>query len=175
MWVFGYGSLMTDGWEKNYGCTQRAIAELKGYRRSFNKASVTNWGTRDCPCPTLNLVSDTDACCLGVAFEFSETQRTDVEAYLAQREGRNFTFSNLEVTTSGSGSVQALVPMYSGKNVLRSTSMQAIVESVHQAHGSSGKCIDYIFNIYDQLAKLGINDPVVTQMRDQLCRAHLHQ
>ena len=70
MWVFGFGSLMTDGWEKGFDCIQRVTADLKGYRRAFNKASVANWGTRDCPCPTLNLVSEADAHCLGLRSSF---------------------------------------------------------------------------------------------------------
>lgn len=39
MWVFGYGSLMWDGWEQEFGCLRRCVAVLKGYRRTFNKAS----------------------------------------------------------------------------------------------------------------------------------------
>jgi cation transport protein ChaC len=45
MWVFAYGSLMSDGWENEWGCLRRCRAELGGYRRAFNKASVRNWGT----------------------------------------------------------------------------------------------------------------------------------
>lgn len=170
MWVFGFGSLMTDGWEKSFDCIQRVTADLKGYRRAFNKASVSNWGTRDCPCPTLNLVPEADARCIGIAFEFSEAQRGEVEAYLARREGRSFKLTYLEVVVMGAGTLQALVPLYSGKNLIRSPDTQTIIESVHQASGSSGKCIDYVFDIYDQLEKLGINDPAVTQMRDLLCK-----
>jgi cation transport regulator ChaC len=38
MWVSGYGSLMWDGWEKLNG-TRDDGAVLRGFRRSFNKAS----------------------------------------------------------------------------------------------------------------------------------------
>ena len=71
----------------------------------------------------------------------------------------------------GAVTPQALVPLYSGKNLIRSPDTQTIIESVHQASGiSSGKCIDYVFGIYNQLEKLGINDPAVTEMRDLLCK-----
>ena len=40
MWIFGYGSLMFDGWEAACGCVDRKCAELPGYRRAFNKKSV---------------------------------------------------------------------------------------------------------------------------------------
>lgn len=171
MWVFGYGSLMFDGWENNFDCAQRAVAELRGYRRAFNKASVSNWGTHECPCPTLNLVLDAGATCIGVAFEFSEAQRADVEAYLARREGKNFKLSYVEVITKDRGSAQALVPLYSGKNLIRTSDTRAILQSVQRAQGSSGKCFDYVMDVYEQLAKLGINDPAVTEMREQLGNA----
>jgi cation transport protein ChaC len=39
MWIFGYGSLMFDGWESERRCVERTWAELAGYRRVFNKRS----------------------------------------------------------------------------------------------------------------------------------------
>jgi cation transport protein ChaC len=41
-WIFGYGSLMWDGWEEKFGCEERQVAELPGHVRTFNKASVKN-------------------------------------------------------------------------------------------------------------------------------------
>jgi cation transport protein ChaC len=46
MWVFVYGSLMADGWEKVFGSMSRAVATLHDYERSFTKASTVNWGRR---------------------------------------------------------------------------------------------------------------------------------
>jgi cation transport protein ChaC len=168
MWIFGYGSLMTDGWEGSYGCTQRVVAKLHGYRRTFSKASVVNWGTRACPCPTLNLESGADAFCVGVAFEIPDARRGEVEAYLANREGKGFVLSSLEIVVSEGAVVQALVPLYTGKNILAPATTQELVASVQQASGTSGACTDYVVDVHDQLAQLGIDDPVVTQLREHL-------
>jgi glutathione-specific gamma-glutamylcyclotransferase len=46
MWVFGYGSLVWDSWSERFGCLRRVTAELPGFRRSFDKGSVRNWGSR---------------------------------------------------------------------------------------------------------------------------------
>jgi cation transport regulator ChaC len=45
MWVFGYGSLMWDGWEQALGGQRVDGAVLPDYGRSFNKKSTRNWGT----------------------------------------------------------------------------------------------------------------------------------
>jgi cation transport protein ChaC len=81
MWVFGYGSLMWDSWEADRGYLQRVTAELKGYSRTFNKRSVRNWGTRLHPGPTLNLIASNESC-RGIAFEFPESRRAEIVAYL---------------------------------------------------------------------------------------------
>ena len=70
MWVFGYGSLMWDGWEKGFGCLRRSVVTLQGYGRTFNKASMKNRGTKHAPCPTLNLEKIEVGTCKGMAFEF---------------------------------------------------------------------------------------------------------
>jgi cation transport protein ChaC len=140
MWIFGYGSLMTGGWESSFGCTQRVVAELHGYRRAFSKASVVNWGTRACPCPTLNLEASADALCTGIAFKFPEIRRVEVEAYLAKRKGVGFVLSTLEIVVKEKKTVQALVPLYTGKNILPTVTAQELVASARQARGKSGAC-----------------------------------
>jgi len=65
MWIFGYGSLMGDGWEEAFGCLRRTIAVLDGYRRTFNKASTKNWGSKEAPCPTLGLEEIEGGVCKG--------------------------------------------------------------------------------------------------------------
>ena len=168
MWIFGYGSLMTDGWEESYGCAQRAVAELHGYRRAFNKASVANWGTLGCPCPTLNLEFSADALCVGIAFEFPEMRRAEVEAYLAKREGKGFVLSEREIILQSAGAASASVSIYTGKNILPSATPQELVSCIKQARGTSGACADYVEGVHSQLALLGIDDPAVTHLQDLL-------
>ena len=162
MWIFGYGSLMWDGWEGCFAFTQRVVAELRGYKRTVNKGSVKNWGTQGCPCPTLNLESDADASCVGIAFEFPEARRTEVEAYLAKREGKNFVLAPFQILVERARPVQASVPLYTGNNILPSRTTQELVSMVQLAHGANGRCSDYVTGVYEQLTKLGISDPIVT-------------
>lgn len=163
MWVFGYGSLMWDGWERQYGCLQRQVAELQGYRRSFSKASVKNWGSPTNPGPTLNLEEFAQATCTGIAFEFQAEQADEVSAYLARREGRGFALKPMQVATNNGQVVNALVPVYDGPNVIRVSSLAELVRQVVSAKGTSGQCRDYVRGIQLELRKLGIADPVVAE------------
>lgn len=97
MYVFGYGSLMWDGWEAEFVCMNRTVATLEGLQREFNKASVSNWGSTETPCPTLGLKPSPTAICVGVVFEFPPTERECVLAALRRREGRSFAMSEVEV------------------------------------------------------------------------------
>ena len=82
MWVFGYGSLMWDGWERDFGGSRTDRAVLSGYRRSFNKKSVSNWGTSKSPGPTLGLEPDAAGECIRMVFEIPDAQRRAVEQML---------------------------------------------------------------------------------------------
>jgi hypothetical protein len=116
VWVFGYGSLMWDNWETAHGCLRHVAAVLPGFRRAFNKPSVNRWGTRDKPCPTLNLAAEPLASCKGVAFEFPEEKRGEVLDYLAQREaGFDLNEKEIRLENENGDSVMAVVAIYAGK------------------------------------------------------------
>lgn len=163
MWVFGYGSLMWDGWEQQHNCLQRQVAELRGHRRSFSKASVKNWGSPTNPGPTLNLEVDEHAACIGIAFEFPAEQTAEVSSYLARREGKGFALKALQVLVKSEQTVNALVSIYNGPNVIRAKSLAELVRQVASAKGTSGQCRDYVRGIQLELSKLGLSDPVVAE------------
>ena len=164
VWIFGYGSLMWDGWENTYGCTRRVVADLPDHRRVFNKASIERWGTKTSPGPTLNLVAAPHESCRGMAFEFPAANGPSVRAYLKKREGDGFPLREHKVHISCTENVQALVPMYEGNNLMRLTSVDETAGMVCRATGSGGRCINYVRGIAAKLAELNIHDPVVTDL-----------
>ncbi len=164
MWVFGYGSLMWDGWEKTRGCVRRAQADLSGYRRVFNKASVKNWGTEKSPGPTLNLTKSDSAQCHGMAFEFPDEREQEIWTYLAKREGPGFALRPLPVHLEAEGEIAALVPVYEGNNLIHADSVEQIADMVLRASGKDGKCIKYVNGIAEKLHCLGIDDPAVSEL-----------
>ena len=167
MWIFGYGSLMWDGWEASHDCIARTTGDLSGYRRVFNKASTVNWGTAKLPGPTLNLEQAKLESCHGIAFEFPEHHRAALMTYLKKREG-GFDFECLPVLLPDQTEVKAIAPIYRGKNLIVGKSIAEIADMADRASGTSGKCRDYVANIAKKLKQLGIDDPAVSALANAL-------
>ncbi len=167
MWVFGYGSLMWGGWESKHGCKGPVAAQLSGYCRAFDKASILNWGSNASPGPTLNLIAKQGATCHGYAFEFPGASKDAVLAELKKREG-GFELRLLKIRFDDGREAEARVPIYAGRNLIRDKGMTEVVGMVRAAKGKSGACIDYVKTIAAKMKALGIDDPVVTDMANAL-------
>ena len=159
MWLFGYGSLMWDGWEQRYDCIQRVHAEAPGHRRIFNKKSLERWGTYAMPGLTLNLAShayDDDDPCRGIAFEFPDTRQAIIEDYLSVRE--TCTACDIAVALPG-GSVSARTYIYDGPRLIEhGLSLRERAKMILSAEGVAGSSYDYIRNVRAHLEDLGFVD-----------------
>jgi len=163
MWIFGYGSLMWDGWEQQFDGKKVERAVLEGYRRAFNKKSVTNWGTEENPCPTLGLERDQEATCTGVAFKFPEALAEEVSAYLRDREGPSFDFVEVEIILPDSREVQARVAVNdpAAESYIGDRDTEAVASMISETEGDSGTCIDYLTSTRSKLRALSIEDEAV--------------
>jgi glutathione-specific gamma-glutamylcyclotransferase len=160
MWLFGYGSLMWDGWETDFGCVQRLPADLAGHRRIFNKKSLERWGTHARPGLTLNLTQG--GTCRGVAFEFDDGARSDIEDYLCARE----TCAATEVPVmAGGGTVTALTYIYEGPRLIETgLALEDRAAMVLEAEGIAGSSYGYLKGVRAHLAELGVTDPEVEHL-----------
>jgi cation transport protein ChaC len=165
MWVFGYGSLLWDGWEKQYSGKKYDRAVLQNFRRSFNKKSVRNWGTPNCPGATLGLEPDMGTECIGALFEFDERFREPVLVELRRREGKSFVLEEVEVVSSAGVRVRAVTAINdrSANTYIGSLPLEKRAAMARMAIGRDGACSDYVKNMRDQLEKLGVADPDVDQ------------
>ena len=168
MWVFGYGSLMWDDWERSFGALQRATAVLPGYRRAFNKKSVANWGSKLHPAPTLNLVASAGASCTGIAFQLPENREQAVLAYLRKREGRDIALRPMDLRVYDGQPLTAFVPVYGGANVLPDLPIHTLLAHVRLARGNKGSGIDYVRGIARAMRALGLDDPAVSALANQV-------
>ena len=101
MWVFGYGSLVWEGWEVKFAGKGYERARLDNYHRSFNKKSTRNWGTPQNPGPTLGLEPQQGSQCVGTAFKFPHEQCQEIKAFLREREGPSYELKSLTVPVVG--------------------------------------------------------------------------
>ena len=160
MWVFGYGSLMWDGWEQTFHGARVDRAVLVNYKRSFNKKSTRNWGTPVAPGPTLGLEPAQNAGCAGTAFEFPGEQREAVENLLRGREGASFTLDLLPVRLPDGREVRALTPVNdrTKSTYIGNIDIAQRADMARTARGTDGACADYVRNIHEKLTALGIVD-----------------
>jgi cation transport protein ChaC len=163
MRVFGYGSLMWDGWETPFGGTRTCGAVLHGYRRAFNKQSVTNWGRPDAPCPTLGLEPVPGETCTGCAFQFEDGRRGAVLRYLNEREGDDFDLQEVEVELPEGtmASAYTAVNDRSGASYIGHTSAMETARMIGGTKGTSGRCVAYIRRLRRKLHALSIRDDAV--------------
>lgn len=167
MWLFGYGSLMWDGWETRYGCVRREHAVAHEHRRVFNKKSLERWGTHTQPGLTLNLAhaSEDGSPCRGIAFEFPDPHQAEIEAYLSERE----TCAATEIAVRLPGeTITARTYIYEGPRLVEADlPLHARAAMVLLAEGVAGSSYDYVRNVRNHLEALGVTDPAV----DELWRA----
>jgi cation transport protein ChaC len=161
MWIFAYGSLMADGWERVFGSTSRAVATLHDYERSFTKASTVNWGTKAYPAPTLRIIERAGAKCMGVAFEFLDERQDGVFEYLAAREGKGFTRIQVRLNLTSGDAVEAFTYRYEGRSVITTSDVTALAEMATLARGTSGTGAEYIRQTQEALAKEGLSDSTI--------------
>jgi len=164
MWVFVYGSLIWNDWEIKFKCNNKKRAKLKGYGRIFNKNSVRNWGDKDNPCPTLNIIKNDEKFCEGIAFEFEDKRKDEILLCLKEREGKDFEFKEFNIKTYDGNQITAFVPIYTGKNIIKGKTKEELAEMAKKASGNCGKCSDYIKNIASRLDELGIEDIEVSSL-----------
>lgn len=158
MWLFGYGSLMWDGWEDRFGCVRRVHADLPGHTRIFNKKSLERWGTQARPGLTLNLTRS--GTCRGVAFEFDTGAMGDIEAYLSHRE--TCTATEVPVQLPDATEVGAFTYIYEGPRLIEGAlSLEERAVMILEAEGIAGSSYDYIKGVRAHLAELGVVDPEV--------------
>jgi cation transport protein ChaC len=170
MWIFGYGSLMFDGWEAACGCFDRKWADLPGYRRSFNKKSVESRGTREVPGLTLNLVRAAGYVCRGIAFAFEDDDRApEILLDLQKREACEP--RKLAVQLEDGRAVTAQVFIYEGRNLIDdSMPLADKARMVAKAAGIRGSDFLYVRDTYEGLKGVGVDDPAVTALWEAVKR-----
>lgn len=160
LWVFGYGSLM---WHPGFAFTERVLATLPGYARTFCMRSIHHRGTEQNPGLVLALDASRTALCQGLAFAVPPEASEETLVYLRERE------------LISSAYLEKVLPvdLYDGRRV---NAVTYVVDTEHVqycgglpldeqatiiagATGGRGRNSEYLFNTSEHLAELGIEDP----------------
>lgn len=159
LWVFGYGSLI---WEPGFAFSERQIARIAGWHRSFCMRSIHHRGTVPAPGLVLALDEAPGAFCDGVAFRVLAGAEEATRAYLREREliSSAYLERNLPVTLGDGRQVTGLVYVIDSDHAqycggLPLEEQAAIIAS---AVGGRGTNRDYLWNTAAHLAELGLAD-----------------
>lgn len=170
VWVFGYGSLV---WNPAFGFVEQRRAVLHGWHRRFCMWAPVARGTAEQP--GLVLALDRGGSCEGTVFRIAAAEVWSELALVWAREmivAEGYIPRWTEVDTA-EGRVRAISftgdsesPLYAG-----ALSDEEVVRIVARAAGDLGTCAEYMFSTVAHLEALGIPDPYLYAMREQVQRA----
>ncbi len=159
LWVFGYGSLM---WNPGFDYTERVLATLPGYARTFCMRSIHHRGTEDAPGLVLALDEHSETECHGLAFAVPQDTRHDTLAYLRERELISSAYLEkvLDIDLHDGRRVAAVTYVVDPHHVQYCGNLpleeQACI--IARAVGGRGPNTEYLYNTALHLEELGIED-----------------
>ncbi len=167
LWVFGYGSLI---WRPGFAFVERVPALLKGAHRTLCVYSYNHRGTPERPGLVLGL--DHGGACRGVAFRVEAHHRAETLAYLTEREQISMVYREefRSIVLQDGRRVKALCYIVdrTHRQYARKMTREELLRLVGQGHGKSGPNPEYVRNTLLALKDLGIHDPTLAWLSDNL-------
>jgi len=173
LWVFAYGSLM---WRPGFDFLERRHARLVGAHRSLCVYSFVHRGTPEKPGLVFGL--DRGGNCRGIAYRVAASKRAKTIEYLRGREQVTLVYRETRrrvwLDDNPQESVHALCYVVD-RGHRQYAGRLSLAEQLHyarQGHGRSGACRDYVLAAVKELQRLGIRDPELHLLADQLRGTH---
>lgn len=158
-WVFGYGSLM---WNPGFPYTERVLAALPGYARTFCMRSIHHRGTVEDPGLVLALDAHDGEDCRGVGFFVPPEASEKTLEELRERElvSSAYLEKMLQIDLADGRRVTAVTYVVDADHVqyCGGLALQEQADIIAQAVGGRGPNTEYLYNTADHLAELGIAD-----------------
>lgn len=168
-WVFGYGSLV---WLPGFDYSERQIARLRGFSRSFCMWSIHHRGTDDDPGLVLALDAADDSYCDGVAFFVPAEQAEQTLAYLRERELISSAYLEEvhKVTLRDGRCVESYCYVIDRDHVqyCGGLALERQAEVIATAVGGRGPNTEYLFNTAEHLAEIGLQDPELDWLAERV-------
>jgi cation transport protein ChaC len=169
VWVFGYGSLM---WNPEFPISEKQIARLDGYHRSFCMRSIHHRGTVEEPGLVLALDRDTEALCEGVAFLMDPDHIESSLASLRERElvSSAYLETHQAITLHDGRRVEALTYVIDPEHVQYCGGLELEEQAriIARACGGRGPNAEYLINTTRHLEELGLHDPDLKWLEERV-------
>lgn len=164
-WVFGYGSLI---WRTGFPYRSRKLATLLGYRRSFCMESHHYRGTPEAPGLVLALDPLPGASCRGLAFHVDPGNAREVMSYLRGRELVSDAYCEVvrEISFDEGGRDEAVcyVINQAHHQYVGEMSLLDKAAMIMRSSGTAGANTEYLFNTFNSLLELGIEDAELDEL-----------
>ena len=173
MWVFGYGSLL---WNPGFDATERVVARLPGYARSFCMRSIHHRGTEAAPGLVLALDRSDGASCRGLALGVGDDMRDEVLAYLRERELISAAYHEkvLPLDLEDGRRVEAVTYVVDPdhRQYCGGLPLEEQARIIAHAHGGRGPNSEYLFNTAAHLRELGLGDDELDWLTQRVRELH---
>ncbi len=169
LWVFGYGSLI---WDPGFEVAERVVARLDGYRRAFCMRSVHYRGSAEVPGLVLALDVKAGSFCEGLALRAAPGREAETRAYLRGRELISYAYREAELPVSlpDGRRISALTYVINREHEQYCPNLSLLEQAriIAKASGIRGPNRDYLLATYHHLMKLGLDDPDMAWLADQI-------
>lgn len=159
MWIFAYGSLI---FRPSFEYLERRRAFLPGWSRRFWQGSPDHRGVPGAPGRVVTLLPAASDICGGCAYRIDPVSADDVLAALDAREQAGFERLHLPVLDAPTGAAFAEALIYvagaANPHFLGPLDEREIAAWIKRCEGPSGPNIDYVLQLQNALAALGIVD-----------------
>lgn len=167
LWVYGYGSLM---WDPAIHFIEVRRASLPGYQRRFSFRTHIGRGSPARPGLMLS-IEPRPGCCEGLAFRIAAACADAESAIMWRREMLRGAYTpRLLPMTTPQGEITALVFVSNPEHAdhVGELPIQETARLIADAEGVMGRNRDYVEQLVEQLAGLGIVDAYIGQLADAL-------
>lgn len=159
LWVFGYGSLI---WNPGFPVSEKHLATLEGYSRSFCMSSIHHRGTVEHPGLVLALDPRPGSSCCGLGFRVPDEDAEATVTYLRDRELISSAYVErlLPLRLENGEEVTALVYVVdtAHEQYVADLSLEDQARIISTAVGGRGPNTEYLWNTARHLEELGIED-----------------
>lgn len=165
-WVFAYGSLM---WHPEFRPVVQRPAVLAGYHRALCLYSWIHRGTRERPGLVLGL--DVGGTCRGMAQAYALHDEPTILADLDRRELPDDSYHRLVVQLdTAQGPLDAWAYVANPRSCRYAGALPAaeVLRLVRQGVGARGRNVDYVHSTVAHLRAIGVTDPALERLADQL-------